>query len=143
MKEENIMNDEMKRKKTVEKELSEEDLKRKFECLDVTWKDISHLKEIKNLPLQCLIEILRVDWCGDDKEREDGPRIGTIKFYFDTDGAMHLDFVHRCSWSVEKKEILQGILNEICENEKELWKEETEIMKAKEESNLKALKLMF
>lgn len=88
--------------------------------IDVTWKKLNVLrKAIKNNVLSGLMEFLHSKWCGQDQEREDGPRIGSFKIFFDSDGALHFDFSTRFILNSEEQIIIREMVQEI--KEEDMW----------------------
>jgi hypothetical protein len=75
-------------------------------------------------------------WCGENKEREDGPRIGSFKIFFDYDGALHFDFVTRFTIDSEIQKIIREMIKEI--KDENLWIEKFfEQLEKKDETTTK------
>ena len=60
---------------------------------DITWKGLGNYDSCN--ALMEIMQFLRDCWVGDDAEREDGVRIGTVSVYLDDECNMHLDFATR------------------------------------------------
>ena len=88
--------------------------------IDVTWKQLNSLRKvIKNKVLSGLMGFLHSKWCGQDQDREDGPRIGSFKIFFDFDGALHFDFSTRFILNSEEQIIIREMVQEI--KEEDMW----------------------
>lgn len=85
---------------------------------DITYKELEKYGEAGTPYMELVLKILHTFWVGNNEERADDVRIGSVDFFFDEDGHLHLDFVSRFSFNDNQRKSIIKAFDEAMEIER-------------------------
>ncbi len=83
-------------------------MRERIASCDVTYSELRSLGEKEGM--QRILAFLFAEWVGQNLERMDSVRIGSIDIEVDEDGFLHLDFIYRSKIDDETKGLLKRII---------------------------------